>query len=280
MVRRSVLFTPGDRPEMQRKALTFGADTVVFDLEDGVAPSAKVEARATVRETLAAVDADCEVCLRVNADAETAAADLDGVLGPDSTPDSVMLPKTDSAAAVERLRAELDSHGADLPVLALVESAAGVLSAREIAAVPATDALLFGAEDLAADIGALRTDEGTEVLAARSRVVLAAAAEGVDAIDTHYPDIGDTEGLAEDTRFAQQLGYDGKMALHPTQVDVINDAFTPERERIKWAQRIVDARAAEGEDAAVIVVEGEMIDGPQFKQAEQILDRARAAGVL
>lgn len=277
MTRRSVLFTPGDRGEMQRKAVGFGADAVVFDLEDGVAPGEKVTARETVRETLAAIDPDCEVCVRVNVAPETAAADLDAVLD-GSQPDSVMLPKAAGPGDVERLADQLDERDVDLPVLALIESAAGVLSAREIAAVEATDALLFGAEDLAADTGALRTDEGTEVLTARSQVVLAAAAEEVDAIDTHYPDVGDTDGLAEDARFALQLGYDGKMALHPEQVRVINEAFTPDSERVEWAQRILDAESGADTEAAVLVVDGEMVDAPQIKQARRIVERARAGG--
>jgi len=275
MVRRSVLFTPGDRAAMQRKAVQMGADTVVFDLEDGVTPNAKDEARTIVRETLRSIDPDCEICLRVNAAADVAREDLDGVLGPDACPDSVMLPKADSGAAVETLATQLDELDVDLPILALVESAAGVLHAEGIAAVESTDALLFGAEDLAGDIGALRTDEGTEVLASRSQVVLAASAAGIDVIDTHYPDYEDLEGLREDAEFALQLGYDGKMALHPAQVDVINEAFTPTRNRIEWAQRILDS-VAERPEQAVFVLDGEMIDAPQIRQAERIRDRAQA----
>jgi len=279
MARRSVLFTPGDRPAMHEKAVGFGADTVVLDLEDGVAPANRQRAREAVRSSLSALDPGCELCVRVNADPETAAADLDAVLDGEARPDSVCLPKAGGAADVKRLAEQLADRGASLPVLALVESAAGVLSAEAIAAAEATDAVLFGAEDLAADVGALRTDEGTEVLAARSQVVLAAAAADIDAVDTHYPDIGDTEGLAADAQFALELGYDGKMALHPAQVEVINDAFTPEDERIEWARRVVDAVEAADDDTAVHVVDGEMIDAPQITQARTILDRARAAGV-
>jgi citrate lyase subunit beta/citryl-CoA lyase len=275
MVRRSVLFTPGDRRELHRKAIKTGADVVVLDLEDGVGPNAKDEARDTVRETLESRDPGCEVCLRVNATPEVAAADLDGVLGPGTKPDSVMLPKTGSASAVEILADQLRKHGADLPILALVESAAGVLHAEGIASAKPTDALLFGAEDLAGDIGALRTDEGTEVLAARSQVVLAASAAGIDAIDTHYPDYEDLDGLGEDAEFALELGYDGKMALHPDQVRVINDAFTPPADRITWARRIL-AATSDAPEKAVFVLDGEMIDAPQIRQAERIRARARA----
>ncbi|MFB6189481.1 MAG: CoA ester lyase [Halapricum sp.] len=295
MARRSVLFTPGDRGEMQRKAVGMGADVVVFDLEDGVAPNAKDEARQTVRETLRAIDPDCEVCLRVNATPEMAADDLDGVLSPDTdndtdadidiggaldpktAPDSVMLPKADDAAAVQTLADQLDERGYDLPILALLESAAGILHAEAIAAADPTDAVLFGAEDLAGDIGALRTETGTEVLAARSQVVLAASAAGIDVVDTHYPDYEDLGGLDEDASFALELGYDGKMALHPDQVRVINEAFTPPESRIEWAREILDAVEAAPEQA-VFVVAGEMIDAPQVRQAERIRERARAAG--
>jgi len=280
MARRSVLFTPGDRGEMQRKAVEFDADTVVFDLEDGVAPSHLTDAREMVKETLATADSSSELCVRVNADPETAAADLDGVLRDGHHPDSVMLPKTASADAVARLDQQLHERDCRASVLALIESAAGVLHAEEIASRPRTDCLLFGAEDLTADTGGMRTDAGTEVLTARSTVVLAATAASIDAVDTHYPDIGDLDGLRADASFALELGYDGKMALHPEQVSVINDAFTPSEERIEWARRIVQAIEETDGDQAVYVVDGEMVDAPQIKQARTILDRARAAGAI
>lgn len=277
MARRSVLFTPGDRGEMQRKAVGFGADVVVFDLEDGVPPNRLGDGRATIRKTLARVDPDCEVCVRVNVDPETASDDLDGVLADGNHPDSVMLPKTARASDVEHLARALEHRDCDADIMALIESAAGVLHAEDIARASRTDALLFGAEDLAADTGAMRTEAGTEVLTARSTVVLGATAAGIDAIDTHYPDIGDVEGLESDAEYALQLGYDGKMALHPDQVAVINEAFTPPEDRVAWARRILDAVADADGDEAVYVVDGEMVDAPQIKQARNIIERARAA---
>lgn len=279
MARRSVLFTPGDRGGMQRKAVDFDADVVVFDLEDGVPPGRLEEGRETVRRTLERVDPDCEVCVRVNVDPATAADDLDGVLRDGHHPDSVVLPKTAGAEDVQRLAESLDARDCEADILALVESAAGVLHAESIAEASRTAALLFGAEDLTADTGAMRTDEGNEVLTARSTVVLAATAAGIEAIDTHYPDVSDLSGLREDAEFALQLGYDGKMALHPEQVEVVNEAFTPPADRIEWADRILGAVAdAEGEKA-VYVVDGEMVDAPQIGQARNIIERARAAGL-
>jgi citrate lyase subunit beta/citryl-CoA lyase len=285
MTRRSLLFTPGDRPEMLRKALGAGADVVAFDLEDAVAPARKDEARAAVHELLSdpEFDPDCEVCLRVNPAGIAADDDLHGVVDglPEGALDSVMLPKTESADDVRSLVRLLDEHDYSVPVLALVETAGGILDAADIAAADATDALVFGAEDLAADLGATRTDDGTEVLYAREHVVLAASAAGVDAIDTVYTGIEDDEGLAAETEFALQLGYDGKMAIHPAQVEVINDAFTPDPERIEWAERVLDAREeAEAEGRGVFRVDDEMIDAPLIAQAERIVERARAADAI
>ncbi|QCC53263.1 HpcH/HpaI aldolase/citrate lyase family protein [Natronorubrum bangense] len=283
MGRRSILFTPGDRPEMMRKSPTAGADVIVFDLEDAVAPGQKADARETVRTVLAdpAFDPDCEVCVRVNATESAVAADLEALLQDvdgDVRLDSVMLPKVDSPGDVRGLVDELAGYDVSLPVFALIESAAGVLAAPEIAAVQATDALVFGAEDLSADLGATRTDEGTEVLYARERIVLAAAAHECGAIDTLVTDFGDEAQLREDTAFSVQLGYDGKLAIHPAQVDPINAAFTPSADDLEWAQKVLEAkRTADAEGRGVFEVDGEMIDAPLIAQAERIRSRAVAA---
>lgn len=276
MARRSILFSPGDRPEMLRKAPDTGADVVVFDLEDAVVPARKNEARAAVNNVLTSgFDPECEVCIRVTSDP---AADLDVILQDEPFLDSLMCPKAASRADVDELAALLDERGADHPIFALVETAAGVLHAEEIAAADATTGVCFGAEDLAADVGAGRTADGTEVLYAREHVVLAATAAGVDAIDTVFTDIEDTEGLETETAFAADLGYDGKMAIHPAQVSVINDTYTPSDERIAWAERVLEARdEADAEGRGVFRVDGEMIDTPLIAQAERVLDRARAA---
>ncbi|WP_199693930.1 CoA ester lyase [Halococcus sp. IIIV-5B] len=277
MARRSVLFTPGDRPEMLRKAPTTGADVVVFDLEDAVAPERMAEARKAVNDVLTSdFDPDCEVCVRVTA--EAVEADLDVVLRGDPRLDAVMCPKVGSAADVERVADVLSEHDADRPIFALIETAEGVLAAPAIAAADPTTAVCFGAEDLAADIGAIRTPEGTEVLYARERVVLAASAAGVDAVDIVFTAIEDGEGLAEETAFGAGLGYDGKMVIHPAQVAVVNDAYTPTPERVEWAERVLDARdRAADEGRGVFRVDGEMVDAPLIAQAERVVERARAA---
>jgi len=266
---------------MMRKGPASGADVVILDLEDAVAPDRKAEAREAVAEVLSDPEFDpgCEVCVRVNADPTVADEDARVALAGNRV-DSVMLPKAESAEDAETLADVLDERGIDAPLLPICESAAGVLHAEAIAAAAPVDALAFGAEDFSADVGATRTDEGTEVLYAREHVVLAAAAGGIDAIDTLHTDIEDTEGLAEETAFALDLGFDGKICIHPQQVPVVNEAFTPAAERIEWARRVLEAaEEAEQEGRGVFRVDGEMVDAPLVGQAERVRERARAAGV-
>ena len=281
MVRRSVLFTPGDRPEMMRKAPGSGADVLVFDLEDAVAPGRKGRGRETVRDCLAdpSFDPDAEVCLRVNPVGAGATEDLAAVLEDGIRLDAVVAPKVASPSDVEELASSLADAGHPVPILALIESARGVLAADRIAAAEATDALIFGAEDLAADVGASRTDDGLEVLYARQRVVIAAAAEGCAAIDTVYTAFDDEAGLREETALAVEFGYDGKLAIHPAQVGPINETFTPEESEIEWATAVLEgAKEAAAADRGVFEVDGEMIDAPLLARAERIRERAEAAG--
>ncbi|AKU07510.1 HpcH/HpaI aldolase/citrate lyase family protein [Haloferax gibbonsii] len=275
MPRRSVLFSPGDRPELLRKAPGAGADVLVFDLEDAVSPDRKAEARETVSAVLSDpdFDPDAEVAVRVNP-GEAGRDDIAAVCAA-HPPDALVVPKATSADDVTSVAVAAREAGADCPVIAIVESAAGVLAAPEVAAAPDTTAVVFGAEDFAADVGATRSDEGTEVLYARERVVVAAAAAGVDAIDTLHVDYRDEGGLREDAAFGRRLGYDGKLAIHPAQVPVINEAFSPDDEDVAWAKKVLRARdEAASEGRGVFGVDGEMIDAPLVKQAENILDRA------
>ncbi|MDR9431326.1 MAG: CoA ester lyase [Natronomonas sp.] len=280
MARRSVLFSPGDKPDLMRKAPETGADTVVFDLEDAVAPGQKATARTAVSDVLTdpSFDPDCEVCVRVNPDLGAAVRDIEAITDGDPRLDSVMAPKVESADDVARIGELIRECGNELPIIAICESASGVLAAEAIAAADRVDAVLFGAEDLSADVGATRTETGEEIAYAREHVVLAAAAADVDAIDTLVTDIGATDRLAEETAVARQLGYDGKIAIHPSQVEVINETFTPDPEDVEWANRVLDAaKAAEAEGRGVFRVDDEMIDAPLIERAEAILDRHRAA---
>jgi citrate lyase subunit beta/citryl-CoA lyase len=275
MARRTVLFAPGDEPEKCRKAADTGADVVVFDLEDGVGPDAKEAARENVRTLLDEVETDSEVCVRVNGRRDLWERDL-VVTFADAVPDAVMVPKAAGVGDVTTLAEALEDAAERRPLLAVVESAVGVLEAQSIAAAGPTDALIFGAEDLAGDVGSDPAELGGVTTYAREHVLLAARAGGVDAIDTVYPAYDDYEGLGEAARRAVVLGYDGKLDIHPRQVPVIHEAFVPKPERVEWARRVL--AASEDADGGVSVVDGEMIDAPQVSQAERILERAEDEG--
>ncbi|WP_135366583.1 HpcH/HpaI aldolase/citrate lyase family protein [Halosimplex halophilum] len=281
MVRRSLLYTPGDDRDMLETAVETDADAVIFDLEDAVAPDARDDARETVRATLDDLDdPGPELCVRINPYDRCGRDDVDAVVGDTGTPpDSIVLPKAEGAADVAQLRDHLVDLGADdIDVIPLVETAAGIVAVEETAAAPGVDAVAYGDQDYTADVGATVTDEKTESLYARQRVVAAAGAAGVGALDTVYTDIEDREGLREQTQRVVEFGFDGKLAIHPDQVPVINEAFTPDAESIEWAERVVEGqRAAETDGTGVFTVDGQMIDPPLVERAERILDRADAA---
>ena len=273
MPRRSVLFTPADSPDMLRSAPETGADVLVFDLEDGVGPGDKDGAREVIREVVPDIDVGGELWLRVNDRPELLEADA-GLLREEAVVaalDGVVVPKATGPDAVERVANRYPDE-VDLSVLALVENARGVLRVEAIADAPAVDALLFGGEDLAGDAGLTRTEGSEELLYARQRTALAAAAAGVDAIDGIYTDIRDTEGLRAAAETALQFGYDGKTLIPPGQVNPVNDVFTPSEEETEWARRVV-AAAAEREDG-VFMLDGELVEAPIRKQAERTLERA------
>jgi citrate lyase subunit beta/citryl-CoA lyase len=283
MLTRSLLYSPGDQPEMLRKAVDSGADAVIFDLEDAVAPSAREAARRTVRETIEGLDdPDPVVCVRINPYDRAGPDDVESVVrDAEQLPDCVVLPKVDRPDQVTRLTADLASAGAEsVDVVPLIETAAGLLAVDEIAATPGVVAVAYGDQDYTADVGATVTDEKTESLYARQRVVAAAGAADVDALDTVHTDIEDTEGLREQTRLVNEFGFDGKLAIHPAQVPVINEAFTPTDEEVEWADRVLAGERQATEDGSgVFTVDGQMIDPPLVERARAILRRAEAAGL-
>lgn len=282
-VRRSLLFMPGDSLRKIEKATHLPTDSIIMDLEDGVALSRKAEARVAVVEALRALDfGGRERLVRINpvgSGLET--ADLEAVAA--SQPDGLVIPKVESAAQVQRISQALASAeqahawapGA-VRLLVIVETALGVMNVREIAgADERVDALMFGAEDLAGDIGATRTAEGWEVFYARSAVVTAAAAYRRQAIDTVFVDLTDVEGLRRECERAMQMGYTGKMAIHPRQVEVINAAFTPSAEAVAQAQRLIEAYTQQqAAGAGAFAYEGKMVDMPLIRAAEHVLARA------
>lgn len=270
---RSVMFTPGTRPERVQKAWEQGlADVVVADLEDGVAPSQKDAARSAVARLLAGTDdAACRRAVRINAwPGDLAEADLDAVMA--APPSLIVVPKAEDPDALQALAMRLPRGTG---IMAILETAQGVLDAPRLAAVPGVEALALGAEDLAADAGMVRSMDNAEVSLARGWVALAAAAARVAAIDMVTADLADEQRLRREVREAVGLGYAGKMCLHPAQVSAVHGEMAPTPEQLRWARSVQEAaRAADAEQGGVVVVEGRMVDVPVIRQARAILARA------
>ncbi len=278
--RRCLLFMPGDDLKKIQKGISLGVDSIVMDLEDGVALNRKAEARATIAVALRDLDfGRSERMVRLNpVGSGLEQADLDAVLP--HHPDSLMLPKVERAEQVQWISRELE--GTEIRLLPIIETARGVVNLREIAAASdRLEALIFGAEDLAGDIGATRTRAGWEVFYARSAVVTHASAFGLQAIDTLVTDFNDEAALIEDARLSVQLGFSGKLAIHPKQVAVIQSIFTPGDEQIAQARRLIQAHdEQQAQGVGAFAFEGKMIDMPAIRAAQQIIEKARAAGKI
>lgn len=273
---RSMLFVPGDQARMIEKARTLPADAIILDLEDGVAPKDKVRARVMVHNALMArVPGDRSVWLRPNALAtglledDLLACVLPGLTG-------VVLPKSRAAADVAlvdgvlRVLERSRVLSGRLLLALLIETPQAVLDVEEIARASARiAALLFGADDLAAEAGLARTERNDEVGAARAHVALAAHARGCGAIDLVHAKVRDLEGLTRECREGKALGYTGKQVIHPAQLEPVHAVFSPSQEEIVWARRIVDAYRAAPRGA--LVVDGRMVDAPIVAQAERVL---------
>ena len=278
-VLRSMLFVPGNNPAMLQNAGVFGADAVILDLEDAVAPREKDAARFLVAEALRQVDFKTSArVVRINTLETGGAEDLRRVVC--CAPAAVLVPKVQSAPdilAVAGLLETLEQPGqAPVQIIALIETPRGLAEAYSIATVhPRVIALAFGAEDYTAAIGAKRTKEGLEIISARGVLINSAAAAGVAAIDTPFTDINDEAGLRADVALARQLGYKGKLAIHPRQVDLIHEVMNPSVEEIRWAQRVLAVlRQAEQEGAGAVSLDGKMIDAPIELRARHVLKLA------
>ena len=288
-VRRALLYMPGDDLRKIQKAATLDVDCVCLDVEDGVALHRKQAARETIAEALRTVDfGRSERLVRVNSiNLKLETEDLLATIG--GRPDGYVLPKVETAEQIEwlcwRLTEAEQARGwpiGSIRVLAIVETAKGIVNLPDICDCDRrVEALIFGAEDLAGDIGATRTREGQEVFYARSAVVTHAAAFGLQAIDMVYVDFKDTEGLVRESLEGARMGYSGKQVIHPNQVEPVQSAFTPTDEAVAHARRIVEAfETYQAGGAGAFALDGKMVDMPVVKAAQRVLDKARAAGKM
>lgn len=287
-MRRSMLFLPGNNPNMLINGNCLGADAVIFDLEDAVSPAEKDTARILVRNTLRYLDfSGCERIVRINSiDTPYWQADI-AALAP-YKPDVILLPKTSSAADVQAADAylrqweqELGMADNTIGLMPLIETALGVENAFFIAtAAERVRALFLGAEDLTADLQCKRTKEGKEIFYARTRLVMAARAAGVEVYDTPFTDVNDDEGIVADAAFARSLGFSGKAAISPRHVAPINQAFSPALEDVRYAYEVMDAIAlAKKQGKGAISLRGKMIDAPIVTRAQQTIAMAQALGM-
>ena len=274
---------------MIAKAAQRGADGLILNLEDAVAPSNKELARNAVAQALAALDfGRAEVIVRINPlDTQTGYRDL-LTIAP-AKPDAILLPKVGSPeevrfAAWTLARLE-EMHGlppGGIRLMCMIESAAGVLAAAQIAGCHARiAALLFGAADYSAEVGCAITPEATAaggpLLLAQSQIVLASRAAGIDAIDTPHMRLDDPDGLARSSQRARQLGFDGKSAIHPGQIGAINSVFSPTSEQIAWAERVLaalpggDGASMGAPQLGAAILDGQLIEAPHLLRAHRIL---------
>lgn len=284
-MRRSMMFLPGNSPSMLINGCVLPADSLILDLEDAVAPDQKDAARELVRGALKHFDfGRREIVVRIN-DLESPywEADLAAILP--GMPSVLMPPKVASGATIQKLSAALEAKEKELgladgcfKILPLIETAMGVEKALEIAqASPRVVALFLGGEDLSADLRCPRTKEGKEIFYARTRLIVAARASGIDVIDTPFTDTDDLEGLKKDASFARSLGFSGKAVISPRHLETVNQVFSPGEKEILWAKDVM-AVIAEGKrlGKGAVSLHGKMVDKPIVMRAEQILATARA----
>ena len=287
--RRALLYMPGDDRRKIEKAATLGVDCICMDMEDGVAVTRKAEVRAVIARAMQELDFGAsERCIRINSiGSGFEEQDLAAALA--AHPDAIVVPKIETPEQVRWVSDRIDTYelsggvmSGSIRLLIGVETAKGIFNLREIATADRRlEAIIFGAEDYAASVGATRTKGATEVLYARSAVVMACAANDLQAIDMVYIDFRDLDGLRLEAEQGAALGFSGKQIIHPNQVVPVQEAFTPSAEAIAYARRVVETfEASQREGKGAYALDGKMIDMPLLKNAQKVLDRARAAGKL
>jgi len=285
-LRRSRLYLPGSEPKYFINASLHAPDAVILDLQDSVHRGEKDAARILVRNTLRAVDfGPCERMVRIN-QLPLGLEDLEEVVG--ESPDLILIPKVEEPEQVreeDRMIAEIKARNGSIRpiwIMPIIESALGIENAFAVAtASENVAALTIGLEDYTADLGAVKTAEGRESQYARSRVVNAARAAGVQAIDSVFSDVADVDGLRRWAEASRAAGFEGMGCIHPGQIRVVHDAFQPTVIEIEKARKVVAAfQEAQNKGLAVVSLGSKMIDPPVVQRALKLVERAKAMGVI
>lgn len=287
-LRRTMMFVPGANAAMLRDAPLYGADSVMFDLEDAVSLNEKDSARTLVHFALKTFDYSAiETVVRINGLDTVGALDIEAIVL--AGVNVIRLPKTetaqdiiDVAAVITQVEEENDLPVGTTKMMAAIESAEGVLNARDIAT--ASDRLIgiaLGAEDYVTNMKTRRYPDGQELLFARSMILHAARAAGIAAIDTVFSDINDTDGFIAETTRIKQLGFDGKSVINPRQIPLVNGIYAPSKAEIQQAKEVIWAiREAESKGSGVISLNGKMVDKPIVERAERVIALAKAAKLI
>ena len=276
--RRSFIFTPGLKPEMYPKALASGTDMVCIELEDGIAPKDKEEARIKALKLFEVAQADdgVERILRINSMRERfGIEDVLAILATDTPPPSLMMPKVQSPDEIIMLDQLLTERGHKTRLHVIIETNAGLEAAYEIANCSSRiEAMFFGGVDMAAE---LRCENNwQQLIYARSRVVHAAASAGLDVIDVPYLNLQDLEGMCHEAKKAKDLGFAGKGSVHPKQIAALNDIFTPSKDNITRARRVI--KTFEDADTGLVVIDGKLIEKPVMREMYRIVAIADKLG--
>ncbi len=287
-LRRSMLFVPGNNPALVKDAQIYGSDSIIFDLEDSVAPAEKDAARLLVWSSLRSTDyGRVEKVVRVNGiDTPWFREDVEAMVR--AGIEVIRLPKTEGPADIARLEELVGAlertagrPSGSVRLMAALEGPLAILNAYEIAtSSKRLVAIALSAEDFVTSMRTTRSSEGVELAEARGRIVLAARAAGVMAIDTVFTDVADSEGFLREARLAKQLGFDGKSVITPAQIPLLHGVFAPTKEELRRARRVIAAAAeAKVRGLGVISLDGKMIDRPIIDRAQGLVDLARASGM-
>jgi len=286
-LRRSMLFMPGNNPGMVQTAEIFGADSIIFDLEDAVSIGEKDAARNLIKNALSTFSYDSEIVIRINPlSTPFAKKDIDIIAR--LKPDAILLPKAckedvtllgNSLTLIEK---EMGLEKNSIKIHALIETAIGVETVFEtIASSSRIEAVLLGGEDLASDLNIQRTKDSEELFYARTKIINACRALNVQAIDTPFTDTNDIKGLEKDSRKAKMLGFSGKLSINPRQIDKIHEVWSPTADEISYAKRVIFAKdEALEKGLGVFSLNGKMIDAPIIKRAEHTLEVAKIIGLI
>lgn len=286
-LRRTMMFVPGNSPKMINSAAIYGADSIMFDIEDSIAITQKDTARHLVSHALKALPFKSETVVRINHPTQTPFGMDDLAFILPAKPNMIRLPKVECieevelvASAIEKVEKREGFPPGSIHIIAAIESVKGLYNVREICKGPRMVAIALGAEDFIADLKTQRTKSGIELYYARAQILMAARDAGIQCMDTVFSDVEDMEGFVNEVTNSRDMGFDGKSVIHPKQIKVVHEIYTPTAPQIAKALKVLSAYAdAVKNNKGVIAVDGKMIDGPIVVRAERVIAQAKASGI-